>query len=503
MGPVERLARRPRHRDRGSPRTARRERAEPPPVGPCALRSAARNDRRAPGRDADDGVGQIDRRAVLHLDRSVGQQRRLGGGRARRVEAADVAPGDGVLVGRRVDEHAAAGARVEVGEERRDARRAGQQAADAAVRAGAVAFAKRDVAVGVDEGGPLVRRVERKGKGHVRAHAVVVCEGDPAADGGPERGVDLRGRRSRPAALRVKRMPMPFRSKVLGGNDEIAFVVEHGDVADVARRGRDGGPRVGDGARGAPPPADVSTAIRGRASGGRVERAALGDGDGTGGGSVGFERFQTRRGAGILARGREVTEMTPPPSPPHAVRVSRKQQRTERCSHLMSFICSRIFFASGSSRAVARRSGDELLEVGFRLRHLLRREVGPAAIVVERVLGRELRHQLAEQRERLVGLLLVDLADDDVHVRERILHLGDVQPRAAPSRPRRAGWPASGSRRRRAAGRRSRDRFRWPSSTARSPGAPGSRPCRSGRCTLDLGPEGGLGLRILVDQSTR
>ena len=74
-----------------------------------------------------------------------------------------------------------------------------------------------------------------------------------------------------------------------------------------------------------------------------------------------------------------------------------------------------------------RGGGDELLEVGLRLRHLFRRQVGAAAIVVERVLGRELRHQLGDQLEGLVSLLIVDLADDDVHVRERILHLGEVQ----------------------------------------------------------------------------
>ena len=108
-------------------------------VGPVSLRSTGRERRRCgpargrrPRRRASIG-------AKLHLDGAVGQQRGLRRDRARRVEAAHVAPGHGVLIGGGVDEDAAvAGARVEIGEERRDARRTGQQARDVAIGAGAV-----------------------------------------------------------------------------------------------------------------------------------------------------------------------------------------------------------------------------------------------------------------------------------------------------------------------------------------------------------------------------
>ena len=202
--------------------------------------------RRESGRDADDGIGQVDAGGVLELDRSIGQQRGLRGRRPGRLEAADVAPRDGVLVARGVDEDAAAGARVEVGEKQGDARRAGQQAADAAVRARAVALAKRDVAVGVDERRPLVGREERKGEGHVGAQAVVVCESDPVADGGPERGVGLP---DVVAALGVAGETEAQALQIEGvrRNDEVSLVAEHGDVADVGRS-RGNGPEGRDGA---------------------------------------------------------------------------------------------------------------------------------------------------------------------------------------------------------------------------------------------------------------
>ena len=275
--------------------------------------------RRESGRDADDGIGQVDAGGVLELDRSIGQQRRLRGRRPRRLEAADVAPRDGVLVARRVDEDAAAGARVEVGEKQRDARRAGQQAADAAVRARAVAFAKRDVAVGVDEGRPLVRREERKGEGHVRAQAVVVCESDPVADGGSERGVGLA---DVVAALGVAGETEAQALQIEGvrGNDEVSLVAKHGDVADVGRTSRQRA-RGSRWSGGAPSPADGSRGIRGRASEGtgRAQRLLAAGAELAAGASA---SNASRRGAAQgSCPGGEGDGDDSPSSPPHAVRV--------------------------------------------------------------------------------------------------------------------------------------------------------------------------------------
>ena len=93
----------------------------------------------------------------------LGKQRRLHGDGARRIEAAHVAPRHGVLIRRRIQKDpAGAGRRIEIREERRDARRAGEQARDVALGARLVGLFERDVAVGIDERGRLRLAVERK-----------------------------------------------------------------------------------------------------------------------------------------------------------------------------------------------------------------------------------------------------------------------------------------------------------------------------------------------------
>ena len=126
------------------------------------------------GREPDDRLADPDV-PVLHLDRAARQQRGLRRDGAGRIEAAHRAPRHRVLVGGGVDEDPAAGGRVEIGEERRHARRAGQQPGDVAIGAGAVVLVERDVAVGVDEGGSLAALVEVEGERHVHLHAVVVA----------------------------------------------------------------------------------------------------------------------------------------------------------------------------------------------------------------------------------------------------------------------------------------------------------------------------------------
>ena len=97
-----------------------------PPPGPASrsMRSTSAIVGRRPGRDADDGVGDVDGVGEFHLDAAVREQRRLrrhacASSRSRgRCSRSRVN-----LIGRGVDEDlAGARRRIEVGEERRDAR---------------------------------------------------------------------------------------------------------------------------------------------------------------------------------------------------------------------------------------------------------------------------------------------------------------------------------------------------------------------------------------------
>ena len=185
-------------------------------------------------RDADDRLGER-HRPELHLDGAVGQQRELRVRRPRGIEATHAAPGHGVLIGGGVAEDTAgAGARIEVGEERRDARRSGQQPGDVAVGAGAIFLLEGDIAVGVDERGRL--RLSEKGKpeGDVQRHAVVVGEREAVAKSRAESAVD--------AAHIVATAAVPGEAQsqvaqVVGvwRLDEVAFVLHDGYLADVNR----------------------------------------------------------------------------------------------------------------------------------------------------------------------------------------------------------------------------------------------------------------------------
>ena len=81
-----------------------------------------------------------------------------------RVEAAHAAPGDVYDVGAGLTKMRPAGGRIEVGEERRHARRAGEQPRDVALGARDILFPERDVAVRVDERVGAGRAVEVKPK---------------------------------------------------------------------------------------------------------------------------------------------------------------------------------------------------------------------------------------------------------------------------------------------------------------------------------------------------
>ena len=97
-------------------------------------------------RNADDGVGKR-KIAELHFDGAIGQQRCLKCHGPGGIEAADAAPGHGVLILSGIGEDAPAGAGIEVSQERRDAWRTGKQPRDVAIGARAVLLLEGDVAV--------------------------------------------------------------------------------------------------------------------------------------------------------------------------------------------------------------------------------------------------------------------------------------------------------------------------------------------------------------------
>ena len=157
-----------------------------------ALRSTGVNAPPRPGDTATSASRQRHLGAELHVDRAGREQRGLDGRRLRRVEAADAAPGDGERIGRGVDEDPAAGRRIEIGEERRHARRPAEEAREAAGRRHRVGLLERQVAVRVDEHrgerAPVVGERERDGL----ALRVVVGQRDAAAERGAERRRGLR-----------------------------------------------------------------------------------------------------------------------------------------------------------------------------------------------------------------------------------------------------------------------------------------------------------------------
>ena len=122
---------------------------------------------------------------------------------------------------------------IEVGEERRDARRAGQQPRDVALGARAVLLLERDVAVGVDERGRL--RLRRRRRSRTATFSGTLSSSvsvEPCAEGGAERAVDAA---HVVAAGAVAGEAQAEVAQVVGVGrlDEIAFVLDDGDLADV------------------------------------------------------------------------------------------------------------------------------------------------------------------------------------------------------------------------------------------------------------------------------
>ena len=187
---------------------------------------------RVAGRQADDRVLQADCGRKPHFDHARGQHRRLHRHRVGEVEAAHVAPRHGDRVGAGRQEHAPAPrGRIEIGEERREPRRAGEESRDAAIRAGRVALAERDVAVRVDEAARLRGAVEGEREGHVERRRVVVFEHEPRAQRRPEGAIGAGQVVAAAVGGEAERDVTEIER--VRARDEIAAVLEHRDLADV------------------------------------------------------------------------------------------------------------------------------------------------------------------------------------------------------------------------------------------------------------------------------
>jgi hypothetical protein len=151
----------------------------------------------------------------------------------RRFETANAAPGHGVLIGGGIAIHAAvAGAWVEIGKERGDAWRTGEQPRDISIGARAILLLERDVAVGVDEGGGLCLAEEREPERDVQLNAVVVGKREAVAECGPQPTVDATnviaaGAVTSEAQAKVSQIVRVWRF------DQVAIVLHDRDLADV------------------------------------------------------------------------------------------------------------------------------------------------------------------------------------------------------------------------------------------------------------------------------
>ena len=137
---------------------------------------------------------------------------------------------------------AAAGRRIEIGKKRRDARRAGEESRHAAIRAGGVAFAERDVAVRVHEAARLRCAEEREPERHREFRRVVVLKRQPSAERRPEPGRDRRHVVAGPVARELQMLLRQVED--VGANDDVADVLDDGDLADIGRISLGGGGRL-------------------------------------------------------------------------------------------------------------------------------------------------------------------------------------------------------------------------------------------------------------------
>ena len=172
----------------------------------------------------------------LHLHRAVGEKAGLGGHGGRGVEAVDRAPGHGERVRGRGHEDPAARRRIEVGEEGAHARGAREQARDPALVLRGVGAVERDVAVRVHEEAGVALAVVGKREGERGGEGVVVAQGEPCPEVGPEAGIDVG---DVVAARGVANEAEALAREVEGvrGQDQAAVVLDHRDVPHVGGGG--------------------------------------------------------------------------------------------------------------------------------------------------------------------------------------------------------------------------------------------------------------------------
>src|SRR6185312_4242709 len=108
---------------------------------------------------------------------------------------------------------------------------------DVPFRARFVWLGEGDVAVRIDEGGGLRRPEEGKCEGHRDARAVVVGERLPIAERGAEAGVGA-GDVVAAGVVSGKAKPEVPQVVGIGRQNEVALVLNDGDVADVRTRAR-------------------------------------------------------------------------------------------------------------------------------------------------------------------------------------------------------------------------------------------------------------------------
>ena len=217
-----------------------------------ALGGRARDGRRAGGREIQrgdagraarrephDGFAGLHLRAVHEVDVAVRGQRDLEAVAVDLGSARHAAPGEDRPVRCEARADAAAPRRVEIGEEGRDAGRAGEEASHASIRGAGVGRHEREVAVGVDEDPAVARAVEGEGEGQIHRLRVVASQ----AEGGARRFEGQREPRQRVGAARAGREPQgrPVEVEGIPPRHQVPGVLEdgHAVAVDVAGgRGR-------------------------------------------------------------------------------------------------------------------------------------------------------------------------------------------------------------------------------------------------------------------------
>ncbi len=225
-GPARRTARRRRRRRRSSAVRAEVDRRE--------VAGAA-------GREADDGLGRAS--TVANFISIEPSGRSVSCALVVRVESKPRTPHHVTVYWSAAAfaiDAAVARARVEIGKERGDARRAGQQPRDVAIGARAVLLLERDVAVGVDERRglrlPVEGEAERRRSAWTLSSSVSVRR---CAEARPEGAIDAADVIAAGAVAGESQAEV---AEIVGVRrlDQIAFILNDGDLADVDRIGAGG-----------------------------------------------------------------------------------------------------------------------------------------------------------------------------------------------------------------------------------------------------------------------